>query len=208
MRFYNPRGFTLVELLVVSGIILFITSFIIFRQNQFNSSTVMRSLTYGIALSVRQAQTYGTSVRESTPGSGTFAQGYGVHFPSTGANADTYYQFTDSVTSNGFYDSGEALPSLLLGKPFRIMDLCTVAVNTGTLSCTPTTLTIFFRRPNPDACISANAVNSCAIGATAAYSRAYIVLGNTNNSDTRAIKVTDTGQIAVCAPNVSPVSDC
>ncbi|MBI2004934.1 prepilin-type N-terminal cleavage/methylation domain-containing protein [Patescibacteria group bacterium] len=57
-----PGGFTLVELLVVVSIMLIITSTLLLQQRKFNSATLMRTLAYNIALSIRQAQVYGTSV--------------------------------------------------------------------------------------------------------------------------------------------------
>ena len=81
-RFFSKRasGFTLVELIVVSAIILVISLFILFQQAKFNSSTLLRSLTYSVALSVRQAQVYGTSVRGfSSGGTVAFGSGYGVY---------------------------------------------------------------------------------------------------------------------------------
>lgn len=173
-----------------------------FQQAKFNSATLMRSLTYSVALSVRQAQVYGTSVKEF---SGTFAPGYGVHIPASGASANTYYLFADIVPAtlgDGKYtDSTEALPVFTLGKGYVIGGLCAVAK--GASTCTPVNyLTIFFRRPNPDACISTDsAPGACAPEAAAVYSSAYIQLLSTGNNDTRRVKVSDTGQISVCAPN-------
>jgi len=199
------QGFTLVELIVVSAIILLITGFVMFQQAKFNSATLMRSLTYSVALSMRQAQVYGTSVREF---SGAFAPGYGVYIPASGVSANTYYLFADIVPAgagNGAYDnSTEALPTFTLGKGYVIGSICAVTI--GGSACTAvSSLTVFFRRPNPDACISTNlAPGACAPGASAVYSSAYIQLMSTGNSNTRSVKVSNTGQIAVCAPNIVP----
>lgn len=203
----KPRGFTLVELIVVSAIILLFTAFIFFRQARFNSTTILRSLTYSVALSVRQSQVYGTSVRETSPGSGVFAGGYGVYIPAVGASANTYYMFADA-NSNGAYDAGEALPVYKLGSGYAITSVCTVAV--GASTCTsPASLTVYFRRPNPDACFASSAApGACAVGALAVFSRVYITVANTNNNDTRSIRVSDTGQIAVCQPNLADVTQC
>ncbi len=201
------QGFTLIELVVVSAIILIVTAFVMFQQAKFNSATLMRSLTYSVALSVRQAQVYGTSVKEF---SGTFAPGYGVYFPTSGASANTYYLFADIVPAtlgNGAYDnSTEALPIFTLGKGYIIGSIC--AVQVGGSTCTSvSSLTIFFRRPNPDACISTSvAPTACALGAAAVYSSAYIQLLSTSNNDTRRVKVSNTGQIAVCAPNTTALT--
>lgn len=204
----SSKGFTLIELIVVSAIILIVTAFIMFKQTKFNSATLMRSLTYSIALSVRQAQVYGTSIREFSKGSNVFAPGYGIYVPSSGDTSDTYYLFADTVPAgagNGAYDGiSEALPAFTLGKGYVINSLCAVTIGGNT--CTPvSSLTIFFRRPNPDACISTNvSPSSCAPGAAPAYSSAYVQIRSTGNNDLRAIKVSDTGQISVCLPNLTP----
>jgi len=178
-----------------------------FQQAKFNSATLMRSLTYSVALSIRQAQVYGTSVKEF---SGLFAPGYGVYFPASGAGANTYYLFADivpaTVGDGAYTNSTEALPIFTLGKGYLIGSLCAVTV--GGSTCSPvSSLTIFFRRPNPDACISTNlAPTACAPGVAAVYSAAYIQLLSTGNNDTRRVKVSNTGQIAVCAPNTSALT--
>lgn len=192
---------------MVSAIVLLFTALVFFRQARFNSTTILRSLTYSVALSVRQAQVYGTSVRESAAGSNIFAQGYGVYVPAVGSAADTYYIFAD-IDGDGAYDAGEGLPIYRLGSGYSLQSACTVAV--GASTCTSaSSLTVYFRRPNPDACFASNASPSaCAAGASAVFSRIYITLSNTVNGDTRSIKVTDTGQISVCQPNLASVTSC
>lgn len=212
----RPRGFTLVELLVVSSIILLMTSYIFFQQSKFNSTTLLRSLTYSMALSVRQAQVYGTSVKGTTVAQASctagnysngvcFAKGFGVYVP-TGTNGTTYYLFAD-LDGDGSYDSGEELPVFTLGSGYKITALC--GILSGQSTCTSLTrLTVFFRRPNPDGCISNNVDGACAAGATPIYSRAYITVTSPSDTDTRSIKVSDTGQITVCTSNLSDVTVC
>ncbi len=205
-------GFTLVELLVVSAIILVMTAFILFQHSKFNSTTLLRSLAYSIALSVRQAQIYGTSVRESSR-NGTFVQGYGVYFPLSGSAPDRYYLFAD-LDADGNYDSSpvsEALPAnFTLSKDYRFKSICMVRIGQSTCDATPvTSLTAYFRRPNPDACLASSAtLGACAAGVPPVYSRAYLTVGSAVNDDTRSIKISETGQISVCAPNLSPVTAC
>lgn len=212
-RFFSnrPKGFTLVELIVVSAIVLLMTTFIFLQQSKFSSTTLLRSLSYSVALSIRQAQVYGTSVRESALGSSLFAQGYGIYVPSAGASSNTYYIFADTTpapSGNGAYDNGEALPIFRLGSGYQIRSLCAVAVAGGSCA-TVSSLTIYFRRPNPDACFASSAAaGACALGAPAQYSRAYITVGSNANSDSRTVKVSNTGQITVCSPNLTDVTQC
>ncbi len=214
------RGFTLIELLVVSLIIVLITGFVLFRQQGFNSATLLRSLSYSVALSVRQAQVYGVSVRESAAGSGVFAPGYGVFFSQNSGLADFnhYLMFADA-NGNGQYLAGEELPRFTIGNgrstgaDYVIKNICAHSISSGDkcTSSNPATsprlnwVSVYFRRPNPDACFATDDVpTACATATTPpTYDYAYIQLrSSAANSDWRTIKITSTGQIAVCKPNL------
>ncbi|HEY4501472.1 MAG TPA: prepilin-type N-terminal cleavage/methylation domain-containing protein [Candidatus Paceibacterota bacterium] len=234
----KAAGFTLIELLVVSLIIVLITGTLIFRQQGFNSSTLLRSLSYSVALSLRQAQVYGVSVRENAAGSGTFASGYGVFFGNTLVDsANHYVLFADK--GNGVLDLGtNNLPDAngnnicdtnedclaqrftigngrSAGADYTIRNYCAHVINgsdqckcTSASQCTVTSpsitsLTVYFRRPNPDACFATSQnPAACAPGAAAIYDYAYIQLKSAGSTDWRTIKVSSTGQIAVCKQNI------
>ena len=214
----QSRGFTLIELLVVSLIIVLITGFVLFRQQGFNSSTLLRSLSYGIALSMRQAQVYGISVRESAAGSGVFAQGYGIHFGNTGLVDKNHYVLFADANGNGQYAAGEELPRFTIGNgrnigaDYVISNICAHVIG-GSDQCSAsipatspsiTSLTVYFRRPNPDACFSTSQnLAACTTATTpAVYDYVYIQLRSTGSTDYRTIKVSSTGQITVCKPNL------
>ena len=213
-RSYRPRpgGFTLIELMVVSSIMLLITTFILFRQEGFNSSTLLRSLAYSVALSVRQAQVYGVSVRESSSGTGIFAPGFGVYFANGGdADYNHYLMFADA-NGDGWYDSTEKLPGFTIGRgnggDYTIKNFC-AHVSGGLDECSAsgdiTSLVIYFRRPNPDACFTTNAYPGvCALGAALRYDYAYVQVRSAAGNDTRTVKVSSTGQISVCTLNADP----
>lgn len=207
------RGFTLIELLVVSLIIILITAFVLFRQSGFNNATLLRSLSYGIALSVRQAQVYGVSVRESAAGSGVFAQGYGAYFGNSGLVDSSHYLLFADQNGNGQYASGEELPRYTIGNgrgtDYLIKNFCAHSISSGDqcgtgTGTTITSLTIYFRRPNPDACFATSqSTGACATAATPpVYDYAYVQLKSFTGTDYRTIKITNTGQIAVCKPNL------
>lgn len=217
-RFCRPlraaRGFTLIELLVVSLIIIIITTFVLFQQSRFNSTTLLRSLSYSVALSIRQAQVFGTSVRESAIGSGVFARGYGVYFPAPSSGIYQYYLFSDN-NANGQYDAGESLPVYTLGRGYSLSRFCATLVGGASQHCSSDTsptidsLTIFFRRPHPDACFATSqAPGACQDGTGAVYQDAIIELRSTGSVSTRTVRVTSTGQIAVCPPNVTDYASC
>lgn len=196
---------------MVSLIIMLITAFVLFRQNGFNSSTLLRSLSYGVALSIRQAQVYGVSVRESAVGSGVFAPGYGVYFGNSGlVDANHYVIFADTIPSggNGQYAAGEELPRFTIGNgrntDYRIKDYCAHIIG-GSDDCAITNLTIYFRRPNPDACFASSAnLSACATATTIpVYDYAYVQIESFSQTDYRTIKITNTGQITVCKPGLN-----
>lgn len=189
------RGFTLVEMLVVSAIILVITTFILFRQAQFDSTTLLRSLAYSGALSVRQAQVYGTSIRETTLGSGVFARRYGVY--ASAGTTDSYLLFAD-LDLDGEYDSGETVNTFRIGKGYSLGRICGLTASASTLNCDLTWLTIYFTRPNTDALFKSSQSGE-------AYSAAFIEFMS-EGASTRAIKITSTGQISVCPRDVTDLA--
>src|SRR3989338_10641247 len=106
-RSKSDKGFTLMELLVVMGIIVIISSLILASNTRFGGRVILQNLAYDIALSIRQAQVYGISVRQF---GGTFS-GYGMHFvlSGPGVNTTTYVLFADIYPSvpNGLYDADQ-----------------------------------------------------------------------------------------------------
>ena len=163
------------------------------RQQKFDSSTILRSLAYSVALSVRQAQVYGTSVRENTPGSfaaGTAASSYGICWSS--GNKTGFTLFADA-NNNGACDSGETVQSITLNNGYLITQFCATR-NTSLTRCSTDTLTslaILFKRPNPDAIISTNISGE-------SYASAKIQITGPGG-DTRSVTISATGQITVGA---------
>lgn len=196
------RGFTLIELLTVVSIMLILTSIFLFRQQTFNSATLLRSLAYSVGLSLRQAQIYGTSIRESSLNAfdtaGSSAKAYGIYFSS--ATPNNYSLFAD-INNNGIRDTTEDVQVFTINRGYTISKFC-ATTNSNTAQCsdvgTISQLTILFRRPNPDSCFATTAfANACAIGAAAQYKSAYIQIKS--GQDTRSVTITLTGQISVGA---------
>ncbi len=187
---FGNKGFTLIELIVVISIMLVITSVFLFRQQQFNSSTLLRSLGYSVALSIRQAQVYGTSLLEF---GGTFdAKSYGVNFNRN--TPTTYVLFADTGSiPNGTYDgAAELVDTFNLGQGFTISKFCGILAVGGEV-CSPSIdyLNIYFIRPDLDANFrSSNLAHT--------YTSAYIQVTAPGGA-TRNVTVSNTGRIAVCA---------
>jgi hypothetical protein len=177
--------------MVATSIILIITTVLLFRHQQFNSSTLLRSLSYSVALSVRQAQLYGTSVRETEAG-GVFASSYAVYFL---RNETTSYFLAADKNENSAIatdHSEDVAPSpYLIQNGYAIQDFCAYLSN-GTAHCKLNSfideLSIRFARPNPDAIIETDSGQS--------YSEACIELVSPAGA-TRTVRVFTTGQISV-----------
>jgi competence protein ComGC len=205
----SQRAFTLIELLLVFVLMSLMTLVFLLNQNKFDSATIMRSTAYSVALSFRQAQVYGTSVLQNTPG--TFAPAYGLYFDT--AQTRQYTLFADQDNNGKFSTAAgdRAVRTFTLSKAYSIVEFCAI-VSTLTRRCngvddtagssgTISTMTVFFKRPNPDAFFAAYQADGNPISGDV-YSLAFVEL-QSNNGDTRIIKVTPTGQITVCAATLT-----
>jgi len=179
-------GFTVIELLVVSGIIALISGLVLVNNNRFGGEVLLQNLAYDIALSIRQAQQFGISVQRFQGG---FGAPYGMHFQSSGASAQSVYVlFADAVDENGLYDGGEIVQSTTVSQGYRIVDLC-VTPPDSTEVCGLTSLDITFKRPEPDAYI-----RSAGIGNLNESARIRLT---SPRGDQKEVTVEANGQISV-----------
>lgn len=150
----SKRGFTLIEMIVVVGIFSFITAIVLANNSKFNGDILITNLAYEIALTIRQAQVFGLSVREfAVGGVSEFNVGYGVYFSSGTTGSFVFYA---DRNRNNQYDSGELVETFTLGHGNFIKRLCAVT-GAGARRCSDTGdinwLSVTFLRPLPDATI-------------------------------------------------------
>lgn len=210
MRFPKPasKGFTLIELLVVIGIFGLLTALIFARQSQFTGGSLLTNVAYQIALTIRQAQVYGLSVREFS--SGGFNYPYGVHFDKSEGMKSSIVFFVDSgatpPVSSGYNpqmpssanlgtcgnDGNPCLDLLSISRGNYVEDVC--AVPSSGSSCTSVDkLDISFVRPDPEARI----VSITGGAATGGNIRGCVTLASPQGTTKRYVIVTNTGQISV-----------
>lgn len=94
----HKAGFTLIELLVTISMFVVISGVVLFNSSSFDNSILLHNFTYDVALTIKQAQTYGVNVNENSQGD--FKKDYGVYFDitkETGSN-------TNFVIFNDFLD--------------------------------------------------------------------------------------------------------
>ncbi|MFA6338439.1 MAG: type II secretion system protein [Candidatus Paceibacterota bacterium] len=217
-------GFSLIELLVVLGIFIVLTSLTIYKYSQFNSNLTVTNLAYEIALTAREAQVYGLGVKNVNPSLSSFQIGYGVSFSKNTTSlvpgqASSFILFAD-VNKNGKYESGtdSLIDTFTLREGVVISDLCAsygVAPN-KTLKCfsdgSIDTVDTTFIRPEP----SANISERLGVGSEQCPTRLVSggnVLPNCSGTviDISSVKgkhkcivISSTGQISV----QEPVSSC
>ncbi len=194
---HAERGFSLVEMLVVTAIFIIISSLTLASHSRFGGQIVLENMAYDVALSLRHAQLYGIAVRRF--GSSEFNVGYGMYF----AAPTTYQLFADSLEGNGMYDcpdpqnatTCELVESTSIVGGHRITDLCTRSTGSTVYVCGKSRLDIFFKRPEPDAYIRAS---TGGIGDGVVYEAAQVIITSPRDQ-ARAVTVEHTGQISVQA---------
>lgn len=204
----TTAGFSLLELIVVIGIFVVLTSTLLFNYNKFGNRLTIDILAHQIAGWVRDAQVSAMSVRLDRVGSGKYP-GYGVHFDATPSDAFIY--FADVCHPDKQYnpqtgDCAAAFPEL--EKEIKILQRNRVERICGYLpsnpggvqgQCPPNHnellgVDVVFTRPNPDANIIGK--YGAASTATTTYASVNISIVSTIEYR-RMISMWTTGQISV-----------
>jgi len=175
--------------MVVTAIFVILSAIVLASNSRFGSAIILQNLAHDIALSIREAQIYGIAVRRYDPsaGPGTFGQGYGIHF----APGTSFELFAD-VNGNGKWESTETVKTTTIAGGFAITNVCSPED-----TCGLTSVDILFKRPEPDACISANGAVTLSDGSCiSALQRATIDI-TSPRSEAATIVIEASGQISV-----------
>lgn len=160
-------GFTLVELLITIVIFVIVTGVVLVNQNKFDSTILLNNFSYDVALSIKQAQTYGANVREGV--SGSFQDAYGVYFnigdPSGRTNFILFNDVSGSIPGsdpdkkyNGSLttcpvSNVECIQRYTMRRGMNISSMCAGTEDVCTLT---NELSILFKRPDLTAKIYMN----------------------------------------------------
>ena len=187
-----PDGFSLIEILVVIGIFVTLSSLIFFNFRTFSSRIVVDNLAHEIALTIRQAQIFGIGVRGSA---GEFPS-YGTYFSLANNKSFTFFADTDppgNPAGDGKYTGADSLiQELAIRGTSFISQICGYASPIS--SCTSLDeVHVSYIRPNPEGTIIGIASG---IGESE-YSYAKIFVSSGDLEHSREVTVWSNGQISV-----------
>ena len=209
------KGFSMVEMLVVLGIIGIMTVVVVFQYQRFNGLIFLNNTAYELATTIQQSQVFGLAHR-SVSGSGVGTKNrYGVYV-NTEIDDRHYILFIDRVwdlndefpnqTCDGKDGDGSCFPCVPGDECFEksnrmirsvyIQSICVSLDNNpleGNGDCTGNSTdaaTVTFQRPNPDALVYDVTNENDDLSSVA-----FILSNNVGNR--RAVVVRSTGQISV-----------
>lgn len=216
----SSEGFALIELLIAVVLFGIITAFVIAAYGKISEQLFTTTLAYETALSFRQAQSYGVSVKQFGVGTGSYNSAYGLHFQNAINNRFVLYA---DANQNNKYESdigGDTptgcAPSVVgnecvsvyrvergntIEKFCGVLLLDTWPLGAKSEECNVNSvpannpliayLDVYFLRPNPDAII-----RSDLSGVSERYKGARIYLTSPNGVK-RSVEVVNTGQISI-----------
>lgn len=197
----NNKGFSLPELLVSLSIVVMIMSTVLYNYGDFNDKLALSAGAQEIAITVRQAQTYGLTVKEVSATSGSFSSAYGVYFDYV-TEPTSYYIFADA-DGDRKYDVGSGCGSGVAFteciEKFNLRNGVTISSICDTNAVCPAAnsekLHISFLRPNPDATIIfANNLDQTQAGVSPLTGKIRLT---SNKGVTLTVTVESTGQVSV-----------
>lgn len=155
------KGFTILELVVSIAIFAFMTAFTVAKYGTFNQGVILTNLAYDVALTIRNAQSYGLNVKSSGRETNEFSKPYGVYFLK---GSSSFIFFVDSNNDGLFNTADPDRPGGLSEslstsniKNGSTISLITTIDNQGNSNTSVEGLHITFKRPDPNAIIKANA---------------------------------------------------
>jgi prepilin-type N-terminal cleavage/methylation domain-containing protein len=195
----HKEGFTLIELVVVAGIISVIMLIVVFDSRKFNDSIALKSAAADVSIAMRQAQNFGVSVKESSPGQ--FNAPYGMWFDLLNpTNIFIYSDTNNNRAFNGSWDcagNDECKEKIPLRSGIRINRLCATDFG-NSLTCFNTgfrSITLTYVRPNPEPLVRSFDTNNAQL--FGAWKGLYVELVSQRGTFIYVVTDAVSGQITV-----------
>lgn len=178
-------GFSIPELLITIAIVSIMTAVVLFKYPEFNSSILLSSQAYELALDFREAQTFSLGARTEGTDPSQFREEYGLYFNMSDSNQYIFFQDNGDINP-AHYDPGEEVNVILLDSRYAISNIC---INNVDCTSTVSNIAVSFRRPDFDA--KFYSTDSSTIDTV------YVELTAVGSTNTRMVSITNTGQITV-----------
>ncbi len=144
-------GFTIVELMVVVGIMTVISSLLLFNSSNLNSSVLLSNTAYEIGLIIRDAQVAGLGAKViASDGNQDVAttSNQGVFFDITKSQQIVF--FADLNKNNTYTDDEKSQVYNIENKAGKLLSICMLNKDNKCAGSVEN-LSIIFKRPNPEA---------------------------------------------------------
>jgi Tfp pilus assembly protein FimT len=212
LRSHHTAGVTLIELVIVVGIVAVVSLIVLFNYSKFSTNISVRNLAQDIALSVRKAQSYATSVQTLPGGSTSSYPAYGIAFslaaPSSSVTTPSTKRFVlfADVNNNGRYDytsngtcgipapGNECVEGFGITTSDSITQLCSPAITGTCTGSVAQTMTGVFCRPSPDAAIFSTGGGAANCPSSISWMEAVV---QSAKGATQRVRLWNTGQISV-----------
>ena len=204
-------GFTLVELIVVVGIIAVISALSIFNSSKLNSAVLISNTAYEIGLVIRDAQVSGLGSKVIQAGAGiATTSNQGVFFTVDSNSNDKIVFFADLNKDNTYQPGEESqIFNIENKRAGTVTKICQIESNGFCTQVYIYNLTIMFKRPNPEAYfypdISPPFPPHTGEGYVLGYSGNVAVNVGFDGGDCRSIIIYKTGAIQIDRSYCSPV---
>ena len=179
------------ELLVSIAIFAMMTVLLLAKYGNFNQGVLLNNLAYDVALTIRNAQSYGLNVKSSSQRGATtdnFSSPFGVHFV---AQTTNFVFYADLIPDGVFVLTDDyVIATTTIKRGSQVGALC---LGTAANSCTAvSTLDVTFKRPDPNALFKAK--DSSGVDVTGNYAEVKLVA---IDGTIKKVVIRSTGQIAV-----------
>ena len=191
------RGFTLIEVVVVAGVIAIIAAVTLASFPEFSERIGIEQQAGKFVLSLRKAQSYALAVREFQPGSDIFPP-YGVNITMSDPTHYTIFGDVNFEENNPSYTPrfesflGELVEVFSVEKRVSVFQICGNSQSEPVGPCSLSSADIAYTRPGPS--ISLIGVDG---GLALSYNDIKVVLRSLDGSIQKSVIIWSTGQISI-----------